>query len=160
MDIRIETADYRDPSHGAIIVQLLDEYARGPTGGGAPLADDARARLLPALAACANAHSFIAFAEDRPAGLLNGFLTLSTFRALPLFNVHDVVVAAAFRRRGVARHLFDAAERFARARGCCKLTLEVLEGNDAARALYADLGFSGYSLLPETGCALFLQKPL
>jgi hypothetical protein len=38
--------------------------------------------------------------------------------------------------------------------------LEVLEGNTGARVLYDELGFSGYSLSPETGRALFLQKLL
>jgi GNAT superfamily N-acetyltransferase len=139
-------------------VQLLDEYARDPMGGGAPLCDDIKAQLVPALAACASAVSFIAFSDGVAVGLLNGFETLSTFRARPLFNIHDVIVARDWRRRGIAQHLFAATEQFARARGCCKLTLEVLEGNSVARALYSDLGFSGYSLLAEMGNALFLQK--
>ena len=158
--IQVQPADYRNPAHAQVIVRLLDEYARDPMGGGAPLSDEVKANLPLALSNCTNAFSFIAFAGGQAAGLLNGFETLSTFRARPLFNIHDVVVAPEFRRHGVARHLFMAAERFAQARGCCKLTLEVLEGNSAARALYKDLGFSGYSLLPDTGCALFLQKML
>ncbi len=158
--VEVVRADYRDASHAAIIVQLLDEYARDPMGGGEPLADAVKARLVPALSACTVASSFIASIDGQPAGLLNGFETLSTFRAQPLFNIHDVAVAATFRRRGVARSLFDAAERYALARGCCKLTLEVLEGNTGARALYGELGFSGYSVSPETGCALFMQKLL
>lgn len=151
-------ADYRNAEHAGIIVRLLDEYARDSMGGGTALTDSVKERLVPALIDCANAFSFIAWVDAQPAGLLNGFITLSTFRAQPLFNIHDVVVLSAFRRRGVAQQLFRAAERFARERGCCKLTLEVLEGNTGARALYDELGFSGYSLLPETGCALFLQK--
>lgn len=158
--IHIERADYRDAGHAALIVRLLDEYARDPMGGGAALPDGVKQRLIPALIECANAYSFIAFVGDLPAGLLNGFVTLSTFRAQPLFNIHDVIVAAEFRRRGVAQHLFAAVEQFARERDCCKLTLEVLEGNVGARALYDELGFSGYSLTPATGCALFLQKRL
>lgn len=158
--IQVERADYRNAEHAAIIVRLLDEYARDPMGGGAPLSADVKMRLLPALIGCANAFSFIARVGSEPAGLLNGFETLSTFRAQPLFNIHDVVVAASFRRRGVAQQLFAAAEQFARGRGCCKLTLEVLEGNQGARALYGALGFSGYSLSAETGHALFMQKLL
>lgn len=156
--IRVVRADYRNDEHAAIIVQLLDEYARDPAGGAAPLSDDVKARLVPALAVCSSAHSFIAFAGDAAVGLLNGFETLSTFRALPLFNIHDVVVSQHWRRRGIAQQLFAAAERFARERGCCKLTLEVLAGNSGARDLYRRLGFSDYNLLSEMGSALFLQK--
>ncbi len=155
---QVVRADYHNPQHAEIIVQLLDEYARDPMGGGAPLSDDVKARLIPALTACTSAFSFIALIDDQAAGLINGFETLSTFRAQPLCNIHDVVVAQQFRRRGVAKQLFDAVEQFARARGCCKLTLEVLEGNRGAQALYRELGFSNYSLLPEMGNALFLQK--
>jgi GNAT superfamily N-acetyltransferase len=158
--VRIQRADFRDARHAAAILGLMDIYARDPMGGGAPLDEDVRARLLPALAGCASAVSFIAYANDEAAGLINCFETLSTFRALPLLNIHDVIVAPNWRRQGIARLLFDAVEQCARERGCCKLTLEVLEGNSHAQALYRDLGFSGYSLTPATGCALFWQKKL
>ena len=35
--------------------------------------------------------------------------------------------------------------------GCCKLTLEVLEGNKLAQAAYIANGFAGYQLDPEMG---------
>ena len=44
------------------------------------------------------------------------------------------------------------------ARGCCKLTLEVLQGNAAARRLYARYGFDGYAFDPAFGHAVFLQN--
>jgi ribosomal protein S18 acetylase RimI-like enzyme len=52
------------------------------------------------------------------------------------------------------------AEAIARERGCCKMTLEVLEGNRTAQALYKSLGFAGYELDPEMGKAMFWQKLL
>ncbi len=45
-------------------------------------------------------------------------------------------------------------------RDCCKLTLEVLEGNHIAQAAYTKFGFSGYELDPEMGRALFWEKKL
>jgi hypothetical protein len=48
----------------------------------------------------------------------------------------------------------------ARKLGCCKLTLEVLEGNAVARSLYRSCGFEGYELKAETGKAMFMHKPL
>jgi ribosomal protein S18 acetylase RimI-like enzyme len=44
--------------------------------------------------------------------------------------------------------------------GCCKLTLEVLEGNHIAQAAYKSFGFNGYELNPQTGRALFWEKKL
>jgi ribosomal protein S18 acetylase RimI-like enzyme len=49
-------------------------------------------------------------------------------------------------------------EAIAVERGCCKLTLEVLEGNHPARALYRTLGFAGYALDPATGQGDVLGK--
>jgi GNAT superfamily N-acetyltransferase len=56
--------------------------------------------------------------------------------------------------------LIERAERHARDRGCCKLTLEVLDGNRAALAVYADVGFHAYALDPAMGRAVFLEKKL
>jgi ribosomal protein S18 acetylase RimI-like enzyme len=52
------------------------------------------------------------------------------------------------------------AEAEARRRGCCKLTLEVLSENHAAKASYRAFGFDDYTLDPTTGHALFWQKEL
>ncbi|OSM02156.1 putative GCN5-related N-acetyltransferase [Magnetofaba australis IT-1] len=51
-------------------------------------------------------------------------------------------------------------EAIARARGCCKVTLEVLENNHAAQSAYRKYGFAGYELRPEAGRALFWEKSL
>jgi GNAT superfamily N-acetyltransferase len=53
-----------------------------------------------------------------------------------------------------------AVEAEARARGCCKLTLEALEGNTGAIALYRDFGFAAYELDPAMGRASFFEKSL
>lgn len=158
--LRCECADYGNPVHAAAILSLLDEYASGPVGGGEPLSAETRTTLIPALQRSPAAVTLLAMAGDEIVGLVNGFETLSTFAAKPVFNVHDVVVTAAWRRRGIARFMFEQLEVMARARDFCKLTLEVLEGNRAAQHLYRDRGFTGYSLRPEFGCAQFWQKLL
>jgi ribosomal protein S18 acetylase RimI-like enzyme len=48
--------------------------------------------------------------------------------------------------------------QIARDRGACKLTLEVLSGNQKALRVYGKLGFDAYQLDPEAGTALFLQR--
>jgi ribosomal protein S18 acetylase RimI-like enzyme len=62
--------------------------------------------------------------------------------------------------QGVGRRLLHQAEVIARRLGCCKLTLEVLEGNGAARAAYRSVGFRPYRLAPAMGEAQFWEKPL
>ena len=73
-------------------------------------------------------------------------------------NVHDVAVLSAYRGQRVAEKMLALAEEIARARGACKLTLEVLSGNPGAIKLYHRVGFANYQLDPAMGHAQFLQK--
>jgi ribosomal protein S18 acetylase RimI-like enzyme len=154
----IVRARYDDPAHAAALVDLLDAYARDPAGGGEPLSDYARAHLIGELAARPFIFSVLAFDGGIPVGLVNAIEGFSTFACRPLVNVHDVVVLPSHRGRGIAAHLFGEVETIARERGACKLTLEVLAGNHAARALYEKLGFDDYRLDPAMGHAQFMQK--
>lgn len=156
--IAIVRARYDDPAHAAALVGLLDHYARDPAGGGAPLSDFARGNLVEQLAARPFVFSVLAFDGDLPVGLVNAIEGFSTFACKPLVNVHDVVVASSHRGRGIAARLFAEVEAIARERSACKLTLEVLSGNGAARALYEKLGFDDYQLDPAMGQAQFMQK--
>jgi GNAT superfamily N-acetyltransferase len=156
--IEVVRARYDDPLHAIALVDLLDHYARDPAGGGAPLSDFARAHLVGALAARPFVFSVLAFDDGVPVGLINAIEGFSTFACRPLVNVHDVVVRDSHRGRGIAARLFAEVEAIARERGACKLTLEVLAGNHAARALYGKLGFDDYRLDPAMGEAQFMQK--
>jgi ribosomal protein S18 acetylase RimI-like enzyme len=156
--IEVVRARYDDPAHAAALVGLLDAYARDPAGGGEALSDFARDNLVAQLAARPFVFSVLAFERATPVGLINAIEGFSTFACRPLVNVHDVVVAPNHRGRGIAGQLFDEVEAIARERGACKLTLEVLEGNTSARALYRRLGFTAYQLDPAMGHAQFLHK--
>lgn len=156
--IEVVRARYDDPAHAAALVELLDHYARDPAGGGHPLSDFARAHLAEALAARPFVFSVLAWDDGAPVGLINAIEGFSTFACAPLVNVHDVVVIDSHRGRGIAARLFAEVEAIARERGACKLTLEVLAGNAAARALYEKLGFDDYRLDPALGEARFMQK--
>lgn len=160
MSIEITRADYADANHAAAIVEVLDAYARDPMGGGRPLSATVREGLVPALAARPDALSVLAFVDGAPAGLVNVFEGFSTFRCAPLLNIHDVAVVPEFRGQGLARRMLDLVEAIAIERGCCKLTLEVLEGNHPATALYRSIGFAGYALDPAMGQAMFWEKSL
>lgn len=158
--VDIVPIDYRNARHADALVYLMDIYARDPMGGGVPLSVYARQNLASALAALPTAFGVLAFCGDLPAGIVNCFEGFSTFACRPLANIHDVIVAPEFRGNGIAIRMLEQAERMARERGCCKLTLEVLEGNPAAQRLYRKVGFDGYRLSPEKGDALFWQKIL
>ena len=156
--VEVVRVRYDDPTHAAALVELMDIYSRDPAGGGEPLSDYARNRLVDALAARPFIFSVLAFDGDTPVGLINAIEGFSTFACRPLVNVHDVVVAPSHRGRGIAARMFEQVEALARERGACKLTLEVLQGNASARKLYQRLGFADYQLDPAMGHAQFLHK--
>lgn len=160
MPIDIVRADYANPAHAQAILTLLDHYASGPSGGGKALSEETKARLIPAMAARPHLFTVLAFEGSIPVGLLNGIESFSTFAARPLVNIHDIVVHEDYRRKGIGALLFAKTEAIAHERGACKLTLEVLEGNTGARALYEKLGFTPYQLDPAMGSALFYDKKL
>ena len=70
------------------------------------------------------------------------------------------MVSASYRGRRIVERMFALVEEESVARGACKLTLEVLEGNTAALRAYAREGFAAYQLDPAFGAAVFLQKKL
>lgn len=156
--LEVVRADWGQPAHARAVVDLLDAYARDPAGGGKGLSAFTRDNLVRELAARHQAFSVLAFDAGQPVGLVNCFEGFSTFACRPLVNVHDVTVLASHRGRGVGEQMLSLVEHIARARGACKLTLEVLSGNQSALRLYERVGFAAYQLDPEMGQAQFLQK--
>jgi len=159
--LRIHAVDYRAAQDAADVCTLLDLYARDPMGGGEPLAAEVLGRLCGDLAARSDAFSFLAYVDighPEAVGLINCFEGYSTFKARPLLNIHDIVVHPDYRSAGVGQALLGAAQDVARARGCCKLTLEVLSGNAVAARSYARFGFAAYQLDPAAGQAVLMQK--
>ena len=156
--LQIKRVDYLNAQDAQALVLLLDAYAQDPMGGGEALQPENAARLCSDMAHIAGAASFIAWLEAKPVGLINCFEGYSTFKAKPLLNVHDIAVLSGHRGQGVGQALLKAAEDYARARGCCKLTLEVLSGNAQALSSYKRFGFAQYELDPAAGQAQFMQK--
>ncbi|QOL24551.1 GNAT family N-acetyltransferase [Thalassotalea sp. LPB0316] len=160
MSITLTFADYHNPSHAEDILSLLNAYALDPMGGGEALSQTTKDNLIGALQQQPQVFSIICYFDGQPAGLVNCVKGFSTFAAKPLVNIHDVVVLEGFRGKGISQLMLDEVERMAREQGCCKLTLEVLEGNKVAQNAYRKLGFAGYELDPEMGQAVFWQKSL
>lgn len=160
LSIEILLADYKNPQHAQDLVYLLNAYALDPMGGAAALTEQVKHSLVEELARRSFAISLLAYVDGKPAGLINAFEGFSTFAAKPLLNIHDIVVIKEFRGLQLSQKLLAAVEAIARERGCCKLTLEVLQGNETAKRAYQKYGFAGYELKPEVGQALFWQKKL
>lgn len=159
-EVLVLQASYSNSVHAEAIGFLLDQYATDAMGGGQPLSLDTRQQLAIELAKRPHAFSVLAFIAGEPVGLVNCFEGFSTFVCRPLVNIHDVVVIASARGQGISQKMLGKVEEIARQRGCCKLTLEVLEGNEVAQGAYRKLGFADYQLDPQMGRALFWQKPL
>ena len=160
MAIECKIVDYKDPKQAGELVELLNNYAKDPMGGGTPLSEKAISSLAAELDKRAFAFSLIAYADGKPAGLANCFEGFSTFKCKPLVNIHDLSVNPDFRGLGIATALLAAIEVESKQRGCCKVTLEVLEGNKPALGAYEKFGFKCYELDPKVGKALFLEKAL
>ena len=79
--------------------------------------------------------------------VLAGYCILRT--VLDEGSIDNICVAPAFRRQGIARALLEAAMEQAKAEyGATTFTLEVRISNEAARALYASLGFEEAGIRP------------
>ncbi|MDE1195855.1 GNAT family N-acetyltransferase [Pseudomonas sp. Bc-h] len=159
-EVLVLQASYSNPVHAEAIGFLLNQYAEDAMGGGESLSMDTREQLAIELAKRPHAFSVLAFIAGEPVGLVNCFEGFSTFACRPLVNVHDVVVIASARGQGISQKMLSKVEEIARQRGCCKITLEVLEGNKVAQGAYQKLGFADYQLDPQMGRALFWQKSL
>jgi GNAT superfamily N-acetyltransferase len=158
--VEVIEADLRRPADAMAVIELLNCYAQEPTGGGVELGEQVKRDLIPALQRRQDALILLAMQDGEAVGLLNAFEAFSTFAAAPLLNIHDVYVVPLLRGTGIARAMFQYAERVARNRGYCKMTLEVLSGNLPAQHLYSAQGFEAYILDEKMGQALFWQKKL
>lgn len=153
-------ADPSQPDHAQAIVVLLDHYARSAAGGGKGLSPFSKSNLCGELSKKPGTHIVLAFIDGQPAGLVISFTGFSTFQCKPILNIHDLIVHPDHRRKGLAKQLLAKCEEIAGEIGCCKLTLEVLEGNEIARHTYSSFGFGGYELDPTMGKAMFWEKKL
>lgn len=158
--IQIQLADLERTRDADALMTLLNRYALDPLGGGHPLPDDSQQNLVTCLRQRRDFNAFIAWDGNTPIGLCNCFEGFSTFASKPLLNIHDLYVEPAYRGRRLARKMIEQAEQLARQRGCCKLTLEVLSKNHAAKQAYLGSGFTPYQLDQQHGVAEFWHKPL
>lgn len=160
MTITLIHADYDNKQHASDLVMLLNAYALDPMGGGEALSDHVKQNLVATLAKRSDVFTVLCYVDDKPAGIINCVEGFSTFKCKPLVNIHDCGVLSEYRGMGISGLLFAEVEKIAKQKGCCKLTLEVLEGNVVAQNAYKKLGFAGYELDEKMGKAMFWEKKL
>ena len=158
--LEIILADFQNPKHRQAVVAMLDAYAQDPMGGGEALPEATKQTLADEMAKRDHVFSLLAFDDEQPVGLANCVEGFSTFAAKPVMNIHDIAVIASHRGKGIAKRLLQEVETLAQFRGCCKLTLEVLQGNHPAKIAYEKFGFKPNQLGPDMGLAEFWQKYL
>ena len=159
-DVNVIDADLADPRHARAVVEMLDDYAKDIMGGGTPLPDEVRERLVDGLQRHPASMVFLAYQGRRPVGIAVCFLGFSTFAALPLINVHDLAVTPSMRGRGIGKRILESVERKAGELGCAKVTLEVRDDNPAAERLYRAFGFGDEQLGDSVATMRFLVKKL
>jgi len=148
--MHIRLANLTNPSDARAIVDMLDMYSQDEFGSSAPLSPKARENLIPGLLQHGGARVFLAFDEaaNQPLGVAICMIGFSSFRGAPLINIHDIAVSPNARGQGVGAALLRAIEVEAKARGCCRITLEVRSDNTRAQAVYRRAGYQ--STQPET----------
>lgn len=159
-NLEIVLNPYQQKEHAEAIFHVLDSYAQDPMGGSEKLGEFTRLNLVRELSSRDWVVTFLALLDRKPVGLLIAMEGFSTFVSRPLMNIHDVAVVPGHRGMGIGKALFAAVEEEARRRNCCKLTLEVLSGNERAIRVYKGLGFKPYALDPQQGTAEFWEKKL
>ena len=159
MAMPVILADLDLPAHQQAILSLLDMYCRDQFGAGKPLPRETSERLISGLkevrVICFLASEKTPAGPDKFIGMALCLPSFSSFRARPILNIHDIAVAPGHRGKGVGQALLQAVEQEARRRGCCKVTLEVWEDNEVAKAAYLRAGFS-----PTTPQTLFWSREL
>ena len=160
MTIEVIVADYTNEKQAHDLISLLNNYANDPFGGDESLSAYTKENLITELNKVPHAFSVICYVDDKPAGFANCFEGFSTFACKPLINIHDLAVNPDFRGKQISQKILEKVEEVGASRNCCKVTLEVLEGNETAKNAYLKNGFKPYQMDDKYGCAQFWQKSI
>ena len=157
-NIEIVEADLDNPIHAARILEIINQYAAEPGGGGKTLPPEIQRVLISRLKEQTNRLVLLAMQGRKPVGMAVCFRGFSTFAAKPLINIHDLAVMPDCRGLGAGSKLIGRVVEIAQHEGCCRVTLEVISDNAAARRLYQRCGFEDPT--HGDGQTLSLYRPL
>ena len=141
MNISFAYCDYENPVHLTALVDLLNHYMTDPMGEAPPLNKLQQLRLVDGLSNHPAALVLFVLYEGKIVGLATCFINFSTFNVKPYLYIHDIVVYADFRNKGIGKALMEKLIEISTEREYCKITLEVREDNFQAQGLYYSLGF-------------------
>ena len=141
MELFIQQVDLQNKVHCTQLIKLLNDYMNDPMGNNQPMDEALAPRIIAGLQAYSSYLGFFVLAGHQYAGLANCNQNFSTFKAKPLLNIHDFIVAPEFRTIGAGHFLMKGVLDFASRKGFCRVNLEVREDNHAAKSLYQKLGF-------------------
>jgi len=156
----IQPANLHNPIDAAEYRAQLAAYASDPMGGAMQIPAHRLDRVIEDLREMPHARLFLARDAKVAIGFATCFSGYSTFRARPLWNIHDIAVLRGQRGRGVGKAMLKHIAGAASDEGCCKLTLEVREDNPLAAALYRKLGFTAAQVHDRQVQYLFMEKTL
>lgn len=121
-------------------------------------ADDHRGYMAISLAQPERFLQLMMYDDQRvPIGFIEGSIRgdyVNGTETSPVGFVEGVYVTPSWRRRGVARRLYDAIGDWARARGCHELASDALLENEASQDAHRALGFA------ETERVVYFMKRL
>jgi len=141
MNISFEYCDYENPVHLTALVDLLNHYMTDPMGEAPPLNKLQQLRLVDGLSNHPAALVLFVLYDGEIVGLATCFINFSTFNVKSYLYIHDIVVYADFRNKGLGKALMEKLIEISTEREYCKITLEVREDNFQAQGLYYSLGF-------------------
>lgn len=140
--IRAATAADRGAAIRLLTAQLVEHEL--------PIDDDGIARGVElCLAHGSSAWLVMAFSHGMPVGILLANPIVSVEKGGISLWIEELYVAPERRRRGVARAILEFVRDEARSHGVRALELEVVPTQQAALALYAQLGFEQNARLPH-----------
>lgn len=133
--------DFTNPVHLEAMGFLLNHYMEDPMGDHPPLSPSELALLAEKFAERPSAFILLMQLEGHFVGMSTCFELLSTFKIKPYLYIHDFIVHGNYRGLKLGRKLMEKLVEMALERDYCKITLEVREDNEAALALYRNMGF-------------------
>lgn len=136
-----ELCDFSNPVHLEVVGFLLNHYMQDPMGDHPPLNPEELTLLAEKLAERPHAFILLMQWDGKYVGMSTCFELLSTFKIKPYLYIHDFIVHGNFRGLKLGRKLMEKLVDIAQDRNYCKITLEVREDNEAALALYRNMGF-------------------
>ena len=136
MSVRVRRAARDDIPEILRMIRALAVYEHKPEAVAAT--EDSLDEML--FGADPKVFAHIAEQDGRPVGLTVWFLNFSTWTGRHGIYLEDLFVDPEARRAGVARALFVALAREARARSCARIDWAVLDWNEQAMRFYRSMG--------------------